>query len=117
MASKRTSLIMVLNDGETFSALEGCRIYSVPDDMDTEDIEHALSEDELKEMARFKATTNGFRFNYSPESTPCWNCGATNWRRGEDGKYCGSCGLMPLSPEEELERDLSSIPETEGEEE
>lgn len=34
--------IMVLNDGETFTDLEGCAIWSVPDDMETDEIELAL---------------------------------------------------------------------------
>lgn len=34
--------IMVLNDGETFTDLNGCHIAQVPDDATTEDIEHYL---------------------------------------------------------------------------
>lgn len=37
--------IMVLSDGETFSVLEGCRIFEVPADWDTEQIEEALAEE------------------------------------------------------------------------
>lgn len=35
-------LIMVLNDGETFTDLEGCQIVRVPDEWDIDDIEIAL---------------------------------------------------------------------------
>lgn len=34
--------IMVLDDGETFSGLDGCRIVSVPDEWTFEDTEEAL---------------------------------------------------------------------------
>lgn len=34
--------IMVLNDGETFTNLEGCYIAAMPDDFDIEDMEEAL---------------------------------------------------------------------------
>jgi hypothetical protein len=40
--------IMVLSDGETFSALEGCRVFEVPADWDTEAIEEALAEQAWK---------------------------------------------------------------------
>lgn len=36
------SYIMVLNDGETFTDLAGCRIVEVPDNWETEEIEEAL---------------------------------------------------------------------------
>lgn len=34
--------IMVLEDGETFTALEGCAIWKVNDDLEAEDVEFAL---------------------------------------------------------------------------
>lgn len=34
--------IMVLNDGETFSSLDGCKIVDVPDGATTEDVEEIL---------------------------------------------------------------------------
>jgi len=34
--------IMVLNDGETFTSLNGCSIYEVPNNASTEEIESAL---------------------------------------------------------------------------
>lgn len=39
-----TERIVVLNDGETFSPLEGCRVYEVPAEWGTEEIEEALAE-------------------------------------------------------------------------
>lgn len=36
--------IMVLNDGETFSGLDGCKILTIPSDFTTEDIETMLNE-------------------------------------------------------------------------
>jgi len=39
-------LIVVLNDGETFTGIEGCVIVDVPDEMDSEDIEMYLREGE-----------------------------------------------------------------------
>jgi len=39
-----TERILVLSDGETFSELEGCRIYEVPAEWGTEEIEGALAE-------------------------------------------------------------------------
>jgi hypothetical protein len=43
-----TTRIMVLCDGETFSALEGCRVFEVPAGWDTEQIEEALAEEAWK---------------------------------------------------------------------
>lgn len=40
--------IVVLNDGKTFSGLEGCRICEVPDDWDIDAIERALDGDDLE---------------------------------------------------------------------
>jgi hypothetical protein len=39
-----TERILVLSDGETFSRLEGCRVYEVPAEWVTEEIEEALAE-------------------------------------------------------------------------
>jgi|GEM_PF-2868721 len=39
-----TERILVLDDGETFSPLEGCRVYEVPAEWGTEEIEEALAE-------------------------------------------------------------------------
>jgi len=39
-----TERILVLSDGETFSELEGCRVYEVPAELGTEEIEGALVE-------------------------------------------------------------------------
>lgn len=36
--------IMVLQDGETFTGLEGCTIVSVPSDLDGEEIEEQLED-------------------------------------------------------------------------
>jgi hypothetical protein len=36
------ALLMVLNDGDTFSALSGCQIILVPDAWDTEKVEEEL---------------------------------------------------------------------------
>jgi hypothetical protein len=39
-------LIVVLNDGETYTDIDGCVIVDVPDEMDSEDIEMYLREGE-----------------------------------------------------------------------
>jgi len=39
-----TERILVLDDGETFSPLAGCRVYEVPAEWGTEEIEEALPE-------------------------------------------------------------------------
>jgi hypothetical protein len=39
-----TERILVLNDGETFSELNGCRVYEVPAEWETEEVEKALAE-------------------------------------------------------------------------
>lgn len=39
-----TERILVLNDGETFSELNGCRVYEVPAEWGTEKVEEALAE-------------------------------------------------------------------------
>lgn len=39
--------ILVLNDGETFSSLNGCTIFAIPDDWDTDRIEQALADEEI----------------------------------------------------------------------
>jgi hypothetical protein len=39
-----TERILVLDDGETFSPLKGCRVYEVPAEWGTEEIEEALAE-------------------------------------------------------------------------
>ena len=36
--------MMILDDGETFSSLKGCKIVKVPNGWDTEQVEAALSE-------------------------------------------------------------------------
>lgn len=43
-----TTRIVVLSDGETFSGLEGCQVFEVPADWDTEQIEGALAEEAWK---------------------------------------------------------------------
>jgi hypothetical protein len=47
-AGPESMRIMVLADGETFSALEGCRIFEVPADWDPDAIEEALAEEAWK---------------------------------------------------------------------
>lgn len=42
-----TMRIMVLNDGETFSALDGCKIIEVNADLDTDEIEALLADDPM----------------------------------------------------------------------
>lgn len=39
-----TERILVLNDGETFSELEGCWVFEIPAEWGTEEIEEALAE-------------------------------------------------------------------------
>jgi hypothetical protein len=46
-------LIMVLNDGETFSDLDGCAIVEVPDDALTERIEQLLAEKQGRKVYSF----------------------------------------------------------------
>lgn len=38
------SRIMVLNDGETYTSLAGCRIVEIDDNIETDDIEPALKD-------------------------------------------------------------------------
>ena len=38
--------VIVLNDGETFTNLQGCSVFDVPDDADTEIIEQIIENDE-----------------------------------------------------------------------
>lgn len=38
-----SNYLMILNDGETYTNLEGCQIVAVPDDFDMEAVEEALS--------------------------------------------------------------------------
>lgn len=47
-AGPETMRIMVLEDGETFSDIEGCRIFDVPAEWDTEEVEDALAEEVRK---------------------------------------------------------------------
>ena len=51
------ALIMVLNDGETYSNLANCKIVEVPDNIDNDDIEWRLKDDylELKVVTTFQA--------------------------------------------------------------
>ena len=44
---KGTSLIMVLNDGETYMPLTGSRVVAVPSHFSADDIDIALKEDKL----------------------------------------------------------------------
>ena len=39
-----TRYLMVLNDGETFTNIEGCYVVAVPDDLDIDEIEETLGE-------------------------------------------------------------------------
>lgn len=47
-ARPRKTRIMVLEDGESYSDIEGCRIFDVPTEWDTEEIEDALAEEVRK---------------------------------------------------------------------
>ena len=38
--------IMLLNDGETWTSIDGCRLMSVPDSWTNEQIEEALTDDD-----------------------------------------------------------------------
>lgn len=46
-------LILVLNDGETFTNLEGCAIYSVPSGYSADEIEQALDAGHLEDVWTF----------------------------------------------------------------
>ena len=46
--------IIVLNDGETFSAAQGCLIAEVPDNADIDEIERLLKEGDAKIIAEFQ---------------------------------------------------------------
>jgi len=52
--------IMVLNDGTTFTSLEGCKIVNVPDHYDTDDIEEGLRNDAVNTEATFHEANNWF---------------------------------------------------------
>lgn len=45
--------IMVLNDGETFSPMQGCKIISCKDRLDLEDIEDLLDEETARLVCQF----------------------------------------------------------------
>lgn len=47
-----TTRIVVLDDGETFSTIGGCRVYDVPAEWGTEEIEKALDQGEVKGRER-----------------------------------------------------------------
>lgn len=48
--------IMVLQDGETFTGLDGCYIAAIADDLDVEDIEDAIRDNDIHWMFRFEET-------------------------------------------------------------
>lgn len=37
-------LVVILNDGETYTDIEGCRVVEVGDELDSEDIEEVLKD-------------------------------------------------------------------------
>lgn len=37
-------LVVVLNDGETYTDIEGCRVLELPDELDSEDIDVAVKD-------------------------------------------------------------------------
>lgn len=51
---KETTFYMVLSDGETFTALDGCMIVQCPDVWETEQIELALAGDEDEDDPAFQ---------------------------------------------------------------
>jgi hypothetical protein len=51
---KGTSLIMVLNDGETYMPLTGSMIVAAPSDISDNDLEIALKENKLETIIRFE---------------------------------------------------------------
>ena len=51
---KGTSLIMVLNDGETYLPLTGSRVVAVPSHFSADDIDIALKEDKLETIMKFE---------------------------------------------------------------
>lgn len=63
--------IMVLSDGETFSTVDGCAIYEVPDGLEIEEIETLLADDigeNLVLVQRFgpgEEYTPGMRVSYT----------------------------------------------------
>jgi hypothetical protein len=56
--------IMVLNDGETFTDVDGCAIVAVPDDADSEQIEAQLDADD---GTNYHAT-----FHTNPDGKVAW---------------------------------------------
>lgn len=50
---KGKSLIMVLNDGETFTGLQGCKIYAVPEDSTTDEVEEGLKDEKWESVIEF----------------------------------------------------------------
>lgn len=47
--------LVVLNDGETFTNIEGCMIVEVPDDWDEDDVRPALADGTASEVYSFLA--------------------------------------------------------------
>lgn len=62
--------IMVLNDGETYTNLEGCAVVAVPDGADTESIERQLDADDGTDFVlAFGADSDGPYMIHEPDGT------------------------------------------------
>jgi len=52
-------LLMVLDDGETYSGLSDCSIVAVPDGLNADEVEAVLEEDEDVLVASFRVNDDG----------------------------------------------------------
>lgn len=60
--------IMVLNDGETYTDLQGCRMVWISDTVDAEDIEELLKEVRINDHAEFEKASTIRIFGIHPEA-------------------------------------------------
>jgi len=70
MRKPKTDLIVVLNDGETFTALDGCKIVEVPEDMSTDEIEEALKEESDNIRTVGSCDNKSIMFHWDNADTP-----------------------------------------------
>lgn len=79
--------IMVLSDGETFSTVDGCAIYEVPDGLDTEGIEAVLADGAAGKNLMSNAEAKRI--------FECENCGVSV-RLSQRSDECPVCGEKKL---------------------
>ena len=70
MRKPKTDLIMVLNDGETFTSLNGCQIIEVPENMSTDEVEESLKEENDKIRVVGSCDKKSVIFHWDNADTP-----------------------------------------------